>query len=228
MCLQSLELSLQSLCDSPNPCQQRLTRAEEGPFCCGWSAEGRANSLPHQGVWGSTRVPLGRLGAGSTGAARSAAPPPLLPGCELSAWFPPVEREVGRAGECNKPITPPHLQDPCVWGVGVTWPYMVWDRLLIPASWETPGSSQLFEASSTHKVRMALCCGSVCGGSQHFRQRTLFKGDTWLHCANGPPPSSRGFSVVTLMSAWGSPSFTAFGWGSLAQMSSSALWWSFF
>lgn len=70
--------------DSPNPCQQCLTRAEEARalgsrpllLWVEWSAEGRANSLPPQGVWGSNRVPPGRLGAGRAGAGRSAAPPP--------------------------------------------------------------------------------------------------------------------------------------------------------
>lgn len=69
-------------------------------------------------------------------------------------------------------------------GVGVAWLYMVWDRLLAPASWEP---------SSTREVRTALCRGSVCEGSQHFRQRTLFKGAcgyTRPHEADGPPPSS--------------------------------------
>lgn len=107
-------------------------------------------------------------------------------------------------------------------GVGVTWPYMVWDRLLAPASWEP---------SSTREVRTALCRGSVCEGSQHFRQRTLFKGAcgyTRPHEADGPPPSSRGFSAVTPLSAWGSLPLPAFGWGSLDQASLSAPWRLFF
>ena len=149
---------------------------------------------------GLNRVPLGWLGA-SRPCSQQYGPSSLLPWCGLGALFSPDDVLVG--GRVRQPRPQPCFQDPFLCGgchlalngVGQMAPSChLGDPSRLPAA----------QSLSAHKVRVAPVLPASVKRQLALQTEGFIKGDTQLHLAKmAPPPSSRGFSVVTPMLASG-------------------------